>query len=65
MNKFYSLYQGILFYVCIFDCVCYEVDFVKSRFVISRFFFHTFYCKFSPAEEDCSLYRGLCYIEVH
>ena len=37
MNNFYSLHQGTLFYVCVFNCVHYEVDFVKSRFVISRF----------------------------
>ena len=37
MNNFYSLYQGTLFYVCVFNCVHCEVDFVKSRFVISRF----------------------------
>ena len=36
MNKFYSLYQGTLSYVCISNCVRYEVDFVKLRFVISR-----------------------------
>ena len=38
-------------------CVLYNEDFVKTRFC-------PFYCNFSRAEENRSLRRELCYIEL-
>ena len=47
------------------DCVCCREDFIKSRFIILRFCSIHFIVILYWAEENCSLYRGLCYIENH
>ena len=60
-------YIGVDFTFGLLNCVRYDKDFVISRFVISRFRFHTllFNSSFGRAEGHRSLDRRLCYIEAH
>ena len=51
-------YIKVYFTFARFDCVRYNEDFLKSRFL------HTFYCNFVQAKENRSLYRGLRNTEV-
>ena len=58
-------YIKLYFMFVFLDCVCWREDFIKSRFIILRFCSIHFIVILYWAEENCSLYRGLCYIENH
>ena len=58
------LYKGIFYIFFFLDCVRYNEDLVKSRFLISRFCSMHLIVIFGRAEETCLLYQGLGYIEV-
>ena len=58
-------YFEVNFTFALVDCVGYNEDFAKSRFVKWRFCsIHLYMLLFWPAKENRLLYRGLRYIEV-
>ena len=61
----FTRYIEVYFTFGLVHCVRYNKDFVKSKFVKIEVLLHTLYCNFGQAEENPSLYQGLCYIEVH
>ena len=59
--QLYIRYYGATFYVCTSGLCSLWRGFHEIEVHDIEVRFHTFYCYFGRAEENCSLYPGLCY----
>ena len=65
MLTFICYIEVYYFLFAFLDCVCYNEDVIKLRFVINRGFVPLLFdCNFGWAEENRLSYQGLCYMEV-